>query len=107
MILPFCAVLAVDVRALRVQVEAICEAARIPSDEKLAYALGIDKVQLNRQLQGEGHFSFSRVVTTLGKDPMFWPRYAMALASRFGVPPEARRVTDLTVAVEGPLRRSA
>lgn len=87
-----------DLQALREHVELVMEAARIPSIEKLAAVLEIDRKQLERQLDGEGHFSFSRIIGKLGKEPEFWPRYAWALIVRYGLPPEAQRIADMVTA---------
>jgi hypothetical protein len=111
--------LTVDPCELRAHVELICEAAEIPSMEKLALALDMDEGQLNRQLRGEGHLSLTRIVGVLAKQhPQFWSRYAWLLACRFGVPMEAKRAAwlafgtmgrrrQLKMAAQQPQKRSA
>lgn len=90
----------VDPCELRAHVELICEAAGIPSMEKLALALDMDEGQLNRQLKGEGHLSLTRIVGVLAKQsPGFWSRYGWLLACRFGVPREATRSALLAMGV--------
>lgn len=95
-----CAAVGVDLQELRETVDIICDAAKLDSLEKLAFALEIDEAQLHRQLQGEGHFSLTRVVAKLAKGcPGFWPRLAWLMACRYGVPVEAWRSADLVLSV--------
>ena len=85
-----------ELRELREHVELICDAARLGSLEKLAYALDLNEAQLHRQLQGEGHLSLTRIVVQLGmKDPAFFPRYAWLMACRYGLPKETRIAADM------------
>jgi hypothetical protein len=92
----------VDPHELRAHVDLICEAAEIPSIEKLALALGMDEGQLKRQIRGDGHLSLSRIVATLGKqNPAFWRRYGWLLACHFGVPSEAKRSAWLVLGYFG------
>lgn len=93
MFITFCsaASVTVDPRDVRDMAELIAEAAGVDSMEKLAIALDIDRAQLQRHLEGDGHFSLTRVIATVGKQPGFWPRLAWGLACRYGLPVEARR----------------
>lgn len=94
-----------DEAALRQQVDLLMRAARIPSREKLAIVLDMSPGQLQRQLQLQGHFSFTRVVSVLGRDPKFWPRYAWELACEFGLPGEARRGVMFMLGLMGRRRK--
>jgi hypothetical protein len=102
----FCGSVSANPRDLHELADLICDAAKLPSLEKLAIALDQDDKQLRRQLDGEGHFSLTRVVAKLGaKDPGFWPRLAWLLACRYGVPKEAKRAAMLTFGVLGNRRQ--
>lgn len=94
-----CASVQVNPLELREHIDLIVQAAGLDSVEKLAFALDIDEGQLWRQVQGEGHVSLTRLIAKMPLD--FWPRYALALAMRFGVPREAERAADFTAAVKG------
>jgi len=111
-LLPFfgflpCVSAGVDPRDIREQAEMVRRAAGLDSMEKLAFALGIDEAQLHRQLQGEGHFSWTRVVATVGRDPKFWQNYLMLLGEQYGISEEAARKASMVIGLASVIRRNA
>lgn len=82
----------VDRRELAELVDIIREAANLSSLDKLAAALEMDRAQLQRQMDGNGHVSLSRIVATLGHhDPSFYAELGWALVKRYGPTAEAWR----------------
>lgn len=90
---------AFDSEALRPRLEDVLWAAAqvgIPSAEKLALVLQVNRAQLQRQLAGEEHFSFSRMAAFLPME--FWGYLALRLATRTSLPELADAAAKLTKA---------
>jgi hypothetical protein len=86
----FLAPVSVDTRELRVLIDIICEAAGLSSIEKFSAVVDVDRTQLQRQMDGDGHVSLSRIVTRLGS-ARFYGRLGWLLLLKYGPPVEARR----------------
>jgi hypothetical protein len=98
---------ALDPERIRPYIDDVLWAARqigIPSEEKLAMFLGIDKGLLHRQLHADGHFSFSRLAERM--DPLFWAYLGWRLCLRHGLPIEAVCAAKIQSALSGHKRMS-
>lgn len=84
------ATVTVDTRALREFIDLVCAAAGLSSLDKLAAAIEVDRTQLQRQMDGDGHVSLSRIVTTLGNS-RFYSELGWQLTLKYGPTIKARR----------------
>jgi hypothetical protein len=101
MFFPIVAV-SVDTDTLRLHLEDVLWAAEkcgVASVEKLAVVLEIDAMQLRRQMQGEGHFSLTRLIAAM--PPQFWGYLGWRLICRFDLPEEAKKAAEIQRAVNG------
>jgi hypothetical protein len=66
--------------------------------EKAALWMEMDKSQLHRQLQGEGHLSLTRMVQL---PVAFWAWFGLLLVEECGLPREAQRAARVVLALLG------
>ena len=85
MLLPLLIVIRVDDAVLQSHVARFKEALRLAdiSMEKSCEWRGINYSQSMRQLDGDGHISFTRMMLL---PPIFWQWFALLLAEDYGVP---------------------
>ena len=89
---------AIDPKVLQLHAERIKTALRFAnlSIDKAALWMDMDQSLLRRQLQGDGHISYTRLV----KLPVaFWQWLAVGIAEQVGVPKAVRRAVRLQLAV--------
>jgi hypothetical protein len=70
----------------------------VDSDEKIALHLGVDKTQFHRQLNLDGHISWTRLCNL---PRGFWSCYGWNLAVEYGLPRNAQRAARLAFALIG------
>lgn len=96
---------AIDPDVLRIHIARVREAAArcgIDSEEKLALHLEMDRGQLHRQLNGDGHLSLTRLMKL---PKAFWQHYGVLVASDYGMPPEFQRAAKLAFGLIGRKRQ--
>lgn len=63
--------------------------------EKAAIWMEMDRSQLHRQLEGDGHLSLTRLMLL---PVTFWRWYGLLIAEQLGLPVEVRRAARMTLA---------
>jgi hypothetical protein len=101
MLLLFSPGVAVNEPAYRINVKVLRQTFAdlgIDSDEKIALHLGVDKTQFHRQLNLDGHISWTRLCNL---PRGFWSCYGWNLAVEYGLPRNAQRAARLAFALIG------